>query len=533
MTEVAATPSGVDRAAGAQRFDRTASSIGINASLSVLFILLALAVQMLFASRLGASRNMDIFFAVTGVAAALRNIICSSLPQSFVPVLKDLDRGVSPDAARRLAVGVSAGLLVLFGGLALAVIGAAPLVIALLVPGFDAPSQAIAAVVLRIVALAFVFDALRGLAISFFYARERFALPGLVPSFQHVALAAGIVLWYPRLGVQGLAWAWLLGSAGMLAGLLVAVPRGWTRVRVSAADVWRELARLTPAVPVLAVAALFEARMPLERVFASYLGEGAVSYLGYSNRILQTMYACLPMAIAVTYFPQFASHSARADDGALAGSFAEALRVNVLVIVPMVALCLTLSLPVVQVLFERGQFGAANAVAVSHTLVAHLGVLVGLGASSLAYNVFFARKSVRPLVALEAGCLALLAGLAALLAPRWGYVGVAVASSVVAIARGALSLAIVARHLGRFDLTKVTGSLRAALVGAAAATVAVASLERLLPLALGGPLRPVVSVSLLPAAGLAVYLLMLRAQRVPELDGAVSFVKARLQMERA
>jgi putative peptidoglycan lipid II flippase len=518
--DVASEPADVPRR-------RTAGFVGVNAGLSGLHILLALGVQLVLASRLGASRDMDVFLSVTGLVAAVRGVVGSCLPQSFVPILKQAEQDGSPHAMMRIAWSVSSLLLIVFGPVALALLVFAEPITKILVPGFDDASLRSAGTLLRIVAFAVVFDALRGLAVSFSYARNRFALPGLTVSFQHVALAAGVFLLYPRYGVDGLGWAWLIGSIGMLIGLMSGM---WSRLFQVPTGGLQQIGRLRPVVPVFAVALLSELRLPLERFLASYLGEGGVSYLGYSNRILQTMYACLPMAIALAYFPQFSTHAARGDAAELRRTFSEALRAMILVIVPMLVLTATLRAPIIEMLFERGRFTHATTVAVSETLLVHLGVFAGLGISALAYNLFFARAQIAPLVVIECVCLVCLAALGQLLMRRWGYVGIAVAGSVVGLVRGAASLIAVQWKFMGFETQSFLRCLGAAVMGGAAMWTVMAALMAMRTA--GSRPEPFVAVAAVSAMGAATYVAVLWLQGVPELKQSVRYLAVRVRERR-
>jgi putative peptidoglycan lipid II flippase len=195
----------------------------------------------------------------------------------------------------------------------------------------------------------------------------------------------------------------------------------------------------------------------------------------------------------------------------------------------MLVLCAALNVQIIELLFERGLFTAETTVAVSHTLLAHLGVFAGLGMSAVAYNVFFAKKLTAPLIVVELGCLAALAGLGWLLMEWWGYVGIAVAGSVVAILRGVVALLIARRWLVTFEIRPVAKCLSAALMGAAATWAVVATLSSLANRASGIGTRPFALVMGLSVAGAAAYAAVLWQQQVPEFTRAIGALGARLR----
>jgi putative peptidoglycan lipid II flippase len=403
---------------------------------------------------------------------------------------------------------------VLVAVLSVAAAWKAALIANVLMPGFSDESSNVAATLLRIFLLAVVLDAVRGTLIAFYYAGERFVLPALVPSFQHIAVVAGVLWIFPAYDLAGIGWTVVIGSACMLVAMLAG--RGMPRVRPTPAAFRRvEIDRVAIAViPVTLVALSYELRQPVERWSASLIGEGAVSYLGYSSRLLQTMYACLPMAISLTYFPRFARDAAESDGVALGGSFADALRSTILVTLPIVVLVTLAGAPLLRLLFEHGEFTSDTTNAVTSTLMAHMGVFVGLAVSSLAYNVFFARRMFVPLAFIEFACLGSLIVMCRLFAPWFGYIGVALASSSIGVARAVVSMMVLARVVV-IDWKKIIDGLQAGAT-AAAMMLGIGAAIRF-AVAPESRLGLVLYLGLQGVAGILAYALVLYARGLPEL----------------
>ncbi|MCX6023612.1 MAG: hypothetical protein NTZ05_18130, partial [Chloroflexi bacterium] len=188
----------------------------------------------------------------------------------------------SGDDGLRLASAALSWTLVGGAFLAVAGVGASPLLIALLAPGLAPDSAAHAAMLLRIMApavgCAAVAAALRGLL----HGWGLFAVPLLAYLFAALLLLAATVLLAPVWGIDAAPWAALAGAFAGLAGQWAIVRRRAPGLRPLA--VWRH-AKLKDMAGMLVLTTLALAAGPAmalaARFAASDLGPGALAQLEY------------------------------------------------------------------------------------------------------------------------------------------------------------------------------------------------------------------------------------------------------------
>ena len=177
---------------------------------------------------------------------------------------------------------------------------------------------------------------------------------------------------------------------------------------------------------------IYQINMFLDTLFVSFLATGAVSWLYYANRLYQLPVGIIGAAIGTALLPILTRQLKSGETEQARHSLNRALEFALLASVPSMAGLMTLSLPIISVLFERGAF---DATASAKTAVALCAYAAGLPAYILTKTlapVFYARGDTVTPVRIAAWALGLYVGLCAAFLPAFGYVGIALATGIVA-----------------------------------------------------------------------------------------------------
>jgi putative peptidoglycan lipid II flippase len=409
-----------------QERDRGFENSTIILSLSLVTLGLGFAVQVVLAASLGVGRRMDVFLVASTLPTLVASVAISVFAYVLVPLLKEQE--ASAPYAHALLVGrIARATAVLAVSAALALGVAAPWLVGVLAPGFDAASAATAARLLRIMAVGAGFDILRCALTGLEYSRERFLLPQLAPSLHHALLLASALLLLRPLGLTGLALGWTAGSiamflcvAGAARGVLRAGHRGPKTGEPGTA--LRDL-----LLPVVAVVAAGQLAPVVDRLVASTLEPGAISALGYGSKLLEILLRTVPMAIGLAAFPVLSARAARNDWVGLADAFTAAARRLLLAVAPVAAIVVTLRVEIVQVLFERGAFDRIATAQVAAACGWYTVAFVPAAVLYLLQSLVLALRRAWALVAVGGGALLATAVLDVTLSRAIGFLGIAVA----------------------------------------------------------------------------------------------------------
>jgi putative peptidoglycan lipid II flippase len=260
-----------------------------------------------------------------------------------------------------------------------------------------------------------------------------------------------------------------------------------------------------------------------------------VSWLGYAFRLMYLPLGIFGASIATASLPLIARRAAGKDIAGMRDAVASGLAMMLTLNVPATVGLIVLAHPIVALLFERGQFTAADTTATAGALMAYAVGLTGYSVVKIASPTFYALGQSRTPVLVSVLSVLANAALNLLLVREYGYRGLALGTSVTALLNAGLLLVLLRRQLGGLGLGHLSGVL-ARVIAASVVMGAVAwGADRELSAWVPGSALPVQIVRVLLTIGislvvLAVSLLLLR---VREFTDVVSAVAARLKRLRA
>jgi len=108
----------------------------------------------------------------------------------------------------------------------------------------------------------------------------------------------------------------------------------------------------------------------VDTLIASLLSEGSISYLYYADRVMQLPLGVFGTAIGTAILPTLSSFAAKKDMEGMKDTMSFGLRFTFFIAIPAMTAQIVLSLPIVSLLFERGEFTHQAAINTSQALIA-------------------------------------------------------------------------------------------------------------------------------------------------------------------
>ena len=219
--------------------------------------------------------------------------------------------------------------------------------------GFDPATMARTIELTRIMVLSPIFLALGAVATSVLNTEERFAAAVSAPIVYNLAIIGAAILLTPSLGAVGLAVGVVAGSLGHL---LVQIPplrrlgfRYTPKIDVSDPAARRALALMAPRAVGLGASQI---TFVVVTALATTVGLGAVTAFTIAFTLLQIPIGVIGVPLGVVLFPSLSRGSAIGDHEAFVGLLNRALRLLVVVMIPVAALAGILRVETVAVLFR-------------------------------------------------------------------------------------------------------------------------------------------------------------------------------------
>ncbi len=494
--------------------------------------LLGLAREQIFALTLGAGVSSDAFLAAFRIPNLLRDLFAEgALSTAFVPTYVATLRHESRPAAYALANRVLSTLSIYLGVLALAAMIFPGPVVRLVATGFSPDKAALCARLVRIMMPFLPIISLAVVAMGALNAEEKYTTPALAPSmFNLVAITGGLVVFWvaPSSLVTVTAWA-AFTVVGGIAQLAIQAPPLWRsgfRLRL-VPDLrlrdpgTRRIAKLM-APATLGVAAV-QVNVVVNSSFASLISDGALSWLSYAFRLMQLPIGVFGVAVGTTALTHLSRDAARGDWESLRGTLRRGLRMVLFLTVPSTVGLAMLGLPIIRLIFQHGRFSPHATLETARALSGYAIGLVAYAAIKVVAPAFYALGRTR--VPVIASVTAVAANLIwnVLTFRRFGHVGLAVGTSIAALANfSVLAFAFQRQVRGLFTRDLVIPFLKiagASLVMAGAIWVVSSRLELIHR---AGTAMFAAQAFLPIAAGAAVYFAVARALGVDEARQLVS-----------
>ncbi len=506
----------------------------IVSALTLLSRILGFIRDLLVARLLGASMFADAFFVAFRIPNLLRSFIAEgALTSAFVPVFSSSLSHGRPSAQATLS-RISGFLLCLTLPITALGILFAPEVIHFMAPGFSADDEklALAISLTRWMMPYIVCVSLIALLNSALNACGIFGASASAQIIMNIVLILGALCaspFLPHTATLLLAISVLVGGIAQLVAQIPACRRAglscFPTFNIFSTDVGEVIKLMLPAT---IGASVYQLSIFFSTILASFLAEGSVSWLFYADRVAQFPIGIFSIALASVLLPALSRTSASANSVEFTSNLANSIRYTSFIIIPMSAGIWVLSLPIVRLLFERGEFSFESSIRTSQALQALALGLWATSCHSMIVRAFIAKKDTITPTAIGACSLIvslffslllmgpiLYAGDSSLViflqksqrslenyfpgVPSLGHVGLALASSLSAFSSLALVLLFFGIRIGQFPWSTV---LPSTLLSLASAVVMACILQPLVGLVTVPWLQCLIAVS----AGSLVYI---------------------------
>ncbi len=377
----------------------------------------------------GATRESDLYFAAFVIPDFINYLLAGAyFSITLIPLLALYFENREEEGWTFFSAAVNwIGLSIL--ALTLVAMGFSHKLARVAAPGLSPDDLARLAFFLRIVMPAQVCFLVGSCFAAILYLRRQFLVPALIPIVYNGFIILGGVVLQHR-GMEGFCWGVLAGA--VLGNLLLPV----LAVRFGGGVKWRPsfahpgLKRLLLlALPLMIGQSIVVLDEQLVRIFGSLVGEGAVSWLNYARRIMLVPVGVVAQAAGVASYPFLAQLIAKQDYQKFHLTLNKALEGVLFLLIPMSAWMILVARPTITLIFQQGNFDAADTVATSRLLQISLTVVVCWGVQQVVGRAFYARQDT--LTPAVIGTLVTVVCVPAfyLLTSRFGAMGVAAASA--------------------------------------------------------------------------------------------------------
>ena len=310
----------------------------------------------------GAGKDFDTFVVAFRIPNFFRRLFAEgAFSQAFIPVLTEYKSTKTHAEVQILISRVFGCLATFMTTLTFIAMIAAPAILYVYAPGFhsDPEKFALATDMFRLTIPYLLFMSLTAFASSILNSYGSFSTPAFAPVLLNVTMIAAAWWLTPYMAEPIMALGWAVVVAGILQ-LAIQIPELWRKkllippkVDFKHEGVDRIMKLMLPALFGVSVTQI---NLLLNTIWASFMQDGSVSWLYSAERMTELPLGLIGVAIGTVILPSLSARHAEQDQTKFRGMIDWAARVIMLVGIPASIALFMLSTPIIQALFQRGQF---------------------------------------------------------------------------------------------------------------------------------------------------------------------------------
>ena len=360
-----------------------------------------LAREIITAKVFGAGAANDAFEIAFLLPNMMRRLFAEgAFAQAFVPLIAEYKGQRGEAATHQLVNRVATLQLVALLIVTLLGILAAPWLIPLFAAGFDkTPGKTLlASELLQIMFPYLLFISLTALAGGVMNIWKKFAIPAFTPVLLNACMIAA-ALWaapYFKQPIHALAWGVLAGGVAQLALQL------WPLYKLGMfphldfhfrdEGVWRMMKTMGPAILGVSVAQVSQL---INSNYASFFGDGSVSWLNKAGRLMELPTALLGVAIGTVILPALGVLRNEKNERGYGELLDYGMRFALIATLPAMAVMAVLATPMVATLLQRGAFTDIDAIRTGPAVIAYAVGIVALVWIKILAPAFYAQQDTK------------------------------------------------------------------------------------------------------------------------------------------
>ena len=429
-------------------------SSSVVSAMTLLSRILGLIRDFIIAKYFGANGFSDAFLVAFRIPNFFRRLFAEgAFSQAFIPILADSKANQSDDELQEVINHISTKLLSVLIVITLVVVVLAPLVMFIFAWGFyfkaDQSHYFLATDMLRITFPYLLLISLTALSGAILNTYNNFSVPAFTPVLLNVSLILSAVFLSKHMDtpIMALAWGVLIGGVAQLAFQIPFLRKihRLPKLRFGPHPAIQTLKkRMLPALFGVSVSQI---NLLIDTMIASTLIAGSVSWLYYSDRLLELPLALIGITLATVALAKLSNFYATNDKKNFIQTVDKALLYGLILGLPASAGLVTLSDGLIITLFQYDAFSANDAIQSSLSLRAYGAGLIAFIAVKILAPVFLSRGDTKTPV--KAGVAAMTSNiiLNLVLAHYFGHDGLAAATSLSALLNAGLLYYFLSKQL--------------------------------------------------------------------------------------
>lgn len=377
-----------------------AGSVSVGTAVSRIFGYIR---DMLVAYMFGAGMYADAFYAAFRIPNLIRRMLGEgSFSAAFIPVFSEYLHIKTKSETQKLINVVFTSLFCVLFVITILGMFFSPLLVKIIAYGFTSDPEKLQLTIdlTRLMFPFLLFICLAAILLALLNTLSSFFIPAIAPanlSFAEIIYILALApLLSPQNQIKGLAISVIFGGLGHFIMQYPTLKNlGWHLkfdFDFKHPGIKKIVFLMIPSVIGISVDQI---NTFVDTICASFLGDGSITALYYSGRLMQLPLAIFGLAMATVSLPMMSKSVATKNIDELKDTLNFSIRVSVIALLPATVGLIAIGFPIIQVLFERGKFDTAASLLTNKALFYYVLGLPAFAITKIFANTFFSFQDTK------------------------------------------------------------------------------------------------------------------------------------------
>lgn len=320
--------------------------------------------QLTLAFLFGSSFQRDAYFSAIVIPNYVALLFTGSVGMVFLPKLINISKSIISTDYTDFIKSVFIYLIIFTSICVVTIIFLSKSIIKLTAPGYLNDQINVVQNLIIITSPIIIFNVLINFISSVFQSKHKYLFPALLQSAPVIGTLIFVFFAKGKYGIESIAVSNVIGL-----GIVTIILFLKLNSEIDFLNAKIHYSQIKPlvliALPLFLTSILFRSTTLLERMLASKLPSGSISYLGYSNQLIAAMGGVISAGIATTAFTKLATIYSSNNLKKLQQQFVKSLLIIQLLVAPICFYILFSAEKIIAILFERGAFSSSDTIQVS------------------------------------------------------------------------------------------------------------------------------------------------------------------------
>lgn len=352
--------------------------------------------EILIASKFGSGMKTDTFFVAMTATSLIVGFLSSAISTTFIPILSEIESKEGKRGKIEHTNNMINVMFLLSTILVIICMAFTPLIIKLLAKGFQGEQFKLAVELTRIGLPMILFAGIIGIFTGYLQSEQKFISTSIIGIPFNIVYIFFLLFLSNKFGIKGLM---VTAVIAVLSQVLIQIPEarniGYKYIlKFDLKDKYVKKV-IALSVPVIIGVAINDLNAIVDRTLASSLVTGSISSLNYANRLNSLILGVFITAITTVIFPLLSKECSNDNISRMKKIMAYGINIILIITVPATVGLILFSNPIVEIAFQRGQFGIKATQMTSQALVFYSLGLVAMSLRLLLNRVYYSLQDTR------------------------------------------------------------------------------------------------------------------------------------------